>query len=161
MPHADGKLARYLVAWYALYQTGHIFVNTRGLFILHTGGTLDFPAPAADGGWSSDVVHVMIAVGWLDLIGAALTIYFAWGYFLQKPWRFWLGTVCLTISTYAFGLYTYWTAASGAWSGPNLVKYLFVDITFIPILVLFILFAIWGMTGKLNQAAQGQTLEKP
>ena len=146
----DGKLARYLVAWYALYQAGHILVNTRGLYILHTGGTLDFPAPPPADGWAADVVHLMIAVGWLDLIGAVLTLYFALGYFRQAQWRYWLGTLCLTVSMYSFVLYTYWTAASGAWSGSNLGRYLVVDLAFLPILILFLLFAFWGKTGRFN-----------
>jgi hypothetical protein len=94
----------------------------------------------------------MIAVGWIDLVGAVLTLYFAWGYFRRAPWRFWIGMVCLTVSMYAFVLYTYWTAASGAWSGPNLARYLFVDITFLPNLLLFFLVVYWGMTGRLNAA---------
>src|SRR6185369_8848405 len=94
----DGRIANLLVGYYALYQFVHIFVNVRGLHILMTGGVLDFPAPPPPGGWSPDVVHIGIAIGFADLAGAVIALIFAYGYSCGAPWRIWLGTVALTIS---------------------------------------------------------------
>lgn len=144
----DGTLARGLVVWYGLFQAVHVFVNTRGLEILLSGGVLDFPAPPPESGWPQEVVHLMVAIGALDLANAIAALVFVWGYFRKVIWRMWLGTLTTTVSVYAAGIYTYWTYASGAWSGDNVAIYVFVNGSFLPILILWGLSCYWGATGK-------------
>lgn len=148
----DGRIAKLLVAYYALYQAVHIGVNVRGLHILLSGGVLDFPAPPPAGGWSPDVVHIGVAIGFADLFGAVVALVFAYGYFRGAAWRFWAGTVALTISLYAHAIYTYWPLASGAVQGWNALAYLFVHVASLPILWLAGLVVRWVVQGRLVEA---------
>jgi hypothetical protein len=143
----DDRLPRALVVWYGVYQGVHILVNARGLYLIHTGGALDFPAPPPPTGWPAEMLHMFASIGWADLIGAVLALVFVRGYLRRAPWRMWLGTLTLTISVYAAVNYNYWTIASGAWTPANLAAYLVVDLGFLPILWLFVLVCRWGARG--------------
>jgi hypothetical protein len=142
-----------LVAWYGLYQAVHVLVNTRGLFILYTGRTMDFPAPPPASGWPAETIHLMVILGWVDLVGAVLALVFVRGYLRRAPWRMWLGTLTLTISIYASVIFNYWTVASGAWTGRNLGAYAVVDGGFVPVVLLFYLFCRWGSQGLFRDPA--------
>jgi len=152
----DQPIPNGLVAWYGLYQTSHILVNTRGLAILLSGRVMDFPAPPPDAGWSQDVVHLMIAIGILDLANAVAAMLFVWGYFKKTHWRMWLGTLTLTVSVYAAGIYAYWTYMSGAWAGDNAIVYVIVNGAFLPILVLWCLSCYWGAKQPANWVSSRQ-----
>ena len=143
---------RILTGYYGLYQAVHIIVNTRGTWLLTSGAELDFPAPPPSGGWPLEVVHLMVIIGILDLLNAIASLFFVRAYFKQEPTTFWLGNLTLTVSVYAFGLYVYWTYASGAWSGVGLWAYVFVAVTFLPILVLWCFFCYWGSRNELEFA---------
>lgn len=148
----DERTANLLVAYYALYQLVHVFVNIRGLGILISGGTLDFPAPPPAGGWSPDVVHIGIVIGFADLFGAVLALIFAYGYLRRAPWRLWVGTVALTISLYAHAIFAYWPLASGAWVGTNALVYVFIHVASLPILWLTAIVTRWALSGRLVEA---------
>jgi len=137
-----------LVGWYGLYQLIHIGVNVRGLLQLARGG-IDFPALPPPGGWTAQVIHFMTGVASLDLLNAFLTLVFVVGYFRRARWRWWLGTLTLTISMYAALLFDYATLASGAWVRGNLGGYLFINVTFLPVVWLFGLVCVWGVRGEL------------
>ena len=151
MVSPDSKLVRALVAWYGLYQGTHVLVNTRGLYILHSGGVLDFPAPPPPSGWPAETIHMMVIIGWVDLAGAILALVFVRGHLRRAPWRMWLGTLTLTISVYAAIIYNYWTLASGAWTRENALAFAVVDVGFLPILLLFGIFCRWGMRGVIRE----------
>lgn len=155
LANPDDRLPRALVAWYGLYQAAHILVNTRGLYILHSGGTLDFPAPPPPSGWPPETIHMMVIIGWVDLVGAFLALLFVRGYLRRARWRMWLGTLTLTVSVYAAVLYNYWTIASGAWTGRNAIAYVVVNAGFLPVLLLFYLFCRWGTRGVFRDPATG------
>jgi len=149
----DGRVANLLVGYYALYQFVHIFVNVRGLYILMSGGVLDFPAPPPPEGWSPDVVNIGVAIGFADLTGAVIALVFAYGYFNGAAWRIWVGTVALTISLYAHAIYAYWPLASGALAGSNALAYLFVHVASLPILWLAVLVARWALRGRIIEVS--------
>ena len=149
MKRPDSTLTKALVAWYGLYQLIHIGVNLRGLFQLARGG-IDFPALPPPAGWTPQVIHFFTGMAGLDLLNAVLTLVFVVGYFRQTRWRWWLGTLTLTISMYAAVLFDYATIASGAWTGVNLPGYLFINVTFLPVVWLFGLVCVWGMKGQLQ-----------
>jgi hypothetical protein len=153
LANPDDMLPRALVAWYGVYQAAHIVVNTRGLYILHSGGTLDFPAPPPPSGWPAETIHMILIMGWADLVGAFLALFFVYGYLRRARWRMWLGTLTLTISVYAAVIFNYWSIASGAWTGRNLLAYSVVNVGFLPVLVLFYLFCRWGARGVFRDAA--------
>ena len=142
-----------MVAWYGLYQAAHVLVNARGLYILYSGATLDFPAPPPPSGWPAETIHMMVIIGWVDLIGAFLALLFVRGYLRRARWRMWLGTLTLTISIYAAVVCDYWTIASGAWTGPNVLAYVIVNAGFLPVLLLFGLFCGWGIRGVFRDSA--------
>lgn len=90
----------------------------------------------------------LLSGGALDLINAIASLGFVWGYRKKKPWRMWLGTLTLTVSVYAAGIYTYWTIASGAWAGDNMAVYLIVNGGFLPVVFLWLLSCYWGARGQ-------------
>ncbi len=96
------------------------------------------------------MVLVGIAMGFADLAGALAALVFVRGFFRGARWRLWLGTTTLTISVYAMFVYDCWTLASGAWTGAALGAYVFVNLVFVPVVVLFALFCRWGVAGRLG-----------
>lgn len=149
MEQSDSRLVKGLVLWYGLFQLVHIFVNVRGLWLLAQGG-IDFPAPPPLGGWSEQVLYFFTAVAGLDLFNALLTLLFVYGFFRQARWCWWLGTLTLTVSLYAALLFDYATIAVGAWTGANLPAYLFVNVTFLPVIWLFGWMGVRGLRGGLS-----------
>ena len=138
----DSNWAKFLVAWYGIYQFGHIIFNS--LYLLNPG-TPPFPPPAD--GWLPQTVHFLNGMAIVDLINAVLTQVFVYGHFTKATWRMWLGTLTLTISMYAAIVFTYGTIAIGAWAG-NLLGYIWFYVPFIPVAILFGLVAIWTVRGR-------------
>jgi hypothetical protein len=141
---------KLLVAWYGSFQAVHIFINARGLLQL-AQGSIDFPALPPPGGWSLQAMHFLTAMASLDLLNAILTLAFVYGFFRQTRWHTWLGTLTLTVSMYAAMIFDYATWASGAWTG-HLPGYLFTNITFLPVILLFVLFSLRAMFWETGQA---------
>jgi hypothetical protein len=146
MIEPDKIIAKALVAWYGLFQAIHIVVNVRGLAQL-ARGSLDFPAMPPPDGWSAQAVQFMTGIAATDLLNAVVTLVFVYGYFTRARWRLWLGTLTLTVSMYAAIVFTYATLASGAWPD-NLFGYVFLTVTFVPVVVLFVLVCVWGVQGR-------------
>lgn len=130
------KIDSTLVIWFGIYQAFHIAVNGRALFEL-SAGHISFPAVPPAGGWSPQLLPFFEAMAALDLINAVLTLVFVYGFLRKRTWSFWLGTVTLTVAHYAALLFNYGTIAAGAWQ-ENVGAYLFINITFLPVVILFI-----------------------
>jgi len=135
----DNRLTRVLVIAFGLYQLGHLLSNIRGAFLFFDGGQIGFPALPPLGGWSGDMVNVFSDMAIMDSLNAAASLVFVWAYFKKKPWRLWLGTVTLTLSVYAAILFNLSAYQAGAWAGGNLWPYIFINLTYLPVL------ALWGM----------------
>ncbi|NOZ50588.1 MAG: hypothetical protein GXP37_11155 [Chloroflexi bacterium] len=144
------RLTGFLVAWYGFYQLIHIGVNIQGLFQL-SAGSITFPAPPPPGGWTDQAIAFFIPMASLDLFNAFLTMLFVYGYFTRRKWRWWLGIVTLTVSLYAAFLFNYATWASDAWTEATRSSYLFINITFLPVAVLYVLVLLWAMNGRFAQ----------
>ncbi len=83
----------------------------------------------------------------VDLVNAGLTLFVVFGFFRQAPWVASLGTVTLTVSLYAAIAFTWGAVAAGA---PALgVPYLWMNLPFIPIVVLCIAWCYWIAQAKL------------
>ncbi len=83
-----------------------------------------------------------------DLFNAALSLVFVVGFFRRARWVVWLGTVTLTVSLYAAIAFTWGAIAAGA---PALgFAYLWVNVPFIPVVVLFVAWSYWVIGGKLR-----------
>lgn len=137
------------MAWYGIFQAIHILINVRALAGLLRGG-IDFPALPPPDGWTPQVIHFFTGMAGLDLLNAVLTLVFVLGYFRRASWRWWLGTLTLTISMYAAVLFDYATVASGAWTSANLPGYLIINISFLPVMWLFGLVCVWGARGDFQ-----------
>ena len=69
------------------------------------------------------------------------------GFFRRTRWAPWLGSVTLTVSVYAAIAFTWGALAAGA---PALgVGYLWMNIPFVPVAVLFVAWSYWVVTGRL------------
>ncbi len=136
--------ARILVAWYGLFQVGHFLLN--GAYLVDPGEP-PFHPPVE--GWLPQTVSFLYGMAFADWINAILTIVFVWGYFRVRPWSAWLGTLTLTISVYAAIVFVWGAVAIGA-QGLG-VPYLWVNLPFVPVIVLFAAWCFWGATGRLGE----------
>jgi len=83
-----------------------------------------------------------------DLFNAALSLIFVASFFRRTRWVVWLGTLTLTVSLYAAIAFTWGAVAAGA---PALgVAYLWVNLPFVPVVVLFVAWSYWVTSGKLR-----------
>ena len=97
---------------------------------------LPFAPPV--GGWAPQTESFMSGMAIADLVNAALSLVFVFGFFRSASWAPWLGTVVLTVVVYAAVTFTWGAVAAGA---PALgISYLWVNVPTIP---LFVLFGVW------------------
>jgi hypothetical protein len=142
MKHNTGT--RFLVLSFGLYQACHILFNIRAGIIFTHSGLVGFPALPPAGGWSPDMLNVYIDMALMDTLNALLSLLFVWGYFRRQPWCIWLGTITVTLSFYAAILFNFTACQAGAWAGVNLWVYLFINITYLPVVILWILLLLQG-----------------
>jgi hypothetical protein len=126
----ENRAYRFLVIWYGLYQLGHLIFNA-GYFLFD----LEFPPPPESGTWEGQVVPFLHALGAGDLILAFLSVVFAAGFLLRKPWAPWLGLVTLSASLFSVAVFTWGTAANGTWNS-QVGEQLFLYIIYLPVIVL-------------------------
>jgi hypothetical protein len=142
------RLTSILVVCFGLYQLGHMSSNFLAAYLYASRGVIGFPALPPPGGWSPDMVNVYIDMASMDTLNAIASLVFVWAYFKAKPWHLWLGTVTLTLSFYAGILFNLTAFQAGAWVGANLWLYLFINITYIPIAVLWGQVMYWGYKNR-------------
>ena len=80
----------------------------------------------------------------MDSINALVSLVFVWGYFTRKPWRLWLGGITVTLSLYAAILFNLTAYQAGAWAGDNLTAYLLINLTYLPVVVLWVQVLRWS-----------------
>jgi hypothetical protein len=82
-----------------------------------------------------------------DLINAALSLVFVFGFFRGASWCPWLGTVTLTVTVYAAFAFTWGAAMAGA---PALgLSYAWMNVPTVPVLILFVAWSSWVLKGRL------------
>jgi hypothetical protein len=140
----EDRVTKLLVLAFGLYQTAHLLSNIRGSFVFFGRGELPFPALPPAGGFDPHLIFAYVDMAFMDSFNALVSLVFVWGYFTGKPWRLWLGTITLTLSFYAGILFNLTAYQAGAWAGGNLPWYLLVNITYIPVAVLWVLVMRWG-----------------
>lgn len=148
----DNNLTKFLVFAFGLYQVGHILSNIRGAFVFSATGQLAFPALPPPGGWSGDIYNLYIDMATMDTLNALVSLVFVWGYFARKPWRLWLGSVTITLSVYAAILFNLTAYQAGAWTGAHLWPYLLINLTYLPVVALYLQVLRWGWQ-ELREAA--------
>ncbi len=142
-----GVTSRVLVIWYGVFQVGHLLLNARYQLVPYANRPpLPFAPPAE--GWLPQTVAFGSGMAVADLFNAALSLVFVVGFFRRARWAGWLGTVTLTVSLYAAIAFTWGAIAAGA---PALgFAYLWMNIPFVPVVVLFAAWSYWVMSGKIN-----------
>ena len=111
MINSRSRWVQGLVAWYGLFQAGHLILN--GIYLVRPGIP---PFPPPPGGWSAQLVGFLNGIAAADFVNAGLALGFVYGYFRWTRWWFWLGTLTLTISIYAAVVFAVGTVSIGAWS---------------------------------------------
>lgn len=143
-----GSIAsRLLVAYFGVFQAFHFLLNARYQLVpFSSRPPLPFAPPP--GGWSPQIVHFTSGMAVADLLNAALSLVFVYGYFRRARWSVWLGTVTLTVATYAAFAFTWGAAMSGA---PALGReYAWMNAPTIPVLLLFATWSYWVLRGKVT-----------
>ncbi len=138
------RTTQLLVAWYGLFQLAHFFLN--GAYLLDPGEPPFHPPPE---GWLPQTVSVLNGIVFADWVNSVLTLVFVWGYFQARRWAAWLGTLTLTVSIYAAVVFLWGAVASGA-QGLG-APYLWVNLPFLPVVVLFVAWCLWGAGGRLSE----------
>lgn len=138
--------SKALVAYFGLFQAGHLVLNARYQLVpFDLGPPLPFASPP--GGWAPQIVYFTTGMAVADLINAAFSLVFVVGFLGRAPWYPWLGTVTLTVAAYAAFAFTWGMVAAGA---PALgAEYAWVNIPTIPVLLLFIVWSRWAVTGRV------------
>jgi len=153
LSHPHTSLCRGLVAWYGLFQLAHAL--HLGRYLLNPGSP---PFEAPPEGWLSQTVAFVngMAVAFVngmavaDFLNALLTLVFVFGYFRGRAWSAWLGTLTLTVSIYAAVVFLWGAVESGALRGVG-SEYLWLNVPFVPVVVLFGAWCYWGATGHLAE----------
>ena len=137
-------ITQLLVGWYGIFQLGHFFLN--GTYLLDPGKPPFHPPPE---GWLEQTVSFLGGMAFADWVNSVLTLVFVYGYFRARTWAAWLGTLTLTVSNYAAFVFVWGAVATGA-QGLG-APYLWVNLPFIPVIVLFLLWCSWGAAGRLAE----------
>jgi hypothetical protein len=129
-----------------VYQAAHFALNARYQLFPVAPELLPFAPPLE--GWAPQTVSFLSGMAIADLVNAGLSLVFVAGYFRRARFVPWLGTVALTVSLYAALAFTWGAVAAGA---PALgLPYLWVNLPFVPIVVLFFAWAYWMLAGRLE-----------
>ena len=138
--------SRVLVAYFGVFQSFHLLMNARYQFLpFASRPPLPFAPPP--GGWTPQLVYFTSGMAVADLVNAALSLAFVYGFFRQAKWSSWLGTVTLTVAAYAAFAFTWGAVMAGApalsWS------YAWMNVPTIPVLMLFGSWSFWVLKGRV------------
>ncbi len=142
----QSAVSRALVVWYGAFQVVHLLLNAR-YQLVPTASRPPIPFAPPPEGWLPQTVSFLSGMAVADLFNAALSLLFVAGFFRRARWVTWLGTLTLTVSLYAAIAFTWGAVAAGA---PALgAPYLWVNVPFLPVVVLFFAWSSWVTHGKL------------
>lgn len=135
-----------LVAYFGVFQAAHLLLNARYQLVpFESRPPLPFAPPP--GGWTQQFVYFTTGMAVADLLNAALSLVFVYGYFHRSGWSAWLGTVTLTVAAYAAFTFTWGATMAGA---PTLGwQYAWVNVPTVPVLVLFGFWSYWMVKARV------------
>lgn len=151
MKNLNSSFIRFLVIWYAVFQMAHLTFLLRAAQLLIQYKIFVFPASPPADGWHWQAGNFLIAMGIMDALNIVLTLVFVWGYFANSRWRLIVGLLNLSVMMYSAIVYAIGTITDGAW-GPNILEYMAMALTFIPVIVLFFEFLIMGLKGRFYES---------
>ena len=129
---------RLLTGYYGFLQAVHLLILAYGLIVYIQSGTIGFPAPPPEVGWTGQAEAFLLGNGALDSIIGVAAILFVIGFFRQREWSQALGLVCLTASLCSGGFFVIGTLASGAWR-VHPANYAGLVLVFTPVVMLFLM----------------------
>ena len=135
------KIISLLVAWFGIFQVTHLIVHFVGLSEITPEVHSLFLYSALQHTIKNDLAFALTI---LDIIYALLSLVFVFAYFTEKKWSHWLGSVCLFLSLNSMLLFDYIAIASGSWKDHSF-EYAYINIGFIPVLVLTGIFTYRGI----------------
>ncbi|MCP4870037.1 MAG: hypothetical protein GY898_15100 [Proteobacteria bacterium] len=120
-----------LVAYYGLWQAGHVVFNLVAAITGTESARAIFGAGMTDTQWQTIWI-----TGYVDfLVASPLGIAFAWGWRKQRPWALAAGAASMSLALFS-AVVVYWLQWTlvgelqlGGWAGPALL-------TFVPVVVL-------------------------
>ncbi len=147
VPHS--RLARWLISYYGLVEVAHAAVLTLAGVRLLRSGTLGFPGTPPPGGWASQTMPFLIALGAVDALNVLLAWTFVYGYWRGARWCWGAGGVSLGMMACSALVYVVGTGAAGAWASDPW-GYLAVTLVFAPLLPLMVLYGLWVARGQVG-----------
>ncbi len=132
----ENKWLRYLIAYYGILQTTHLFFLGRAGIIMQQTGRVPFPASPPLGGWTNEVIPFLMGMAAVDVIAAGLGIYFSYFLIIKNRLKVLAGVISLTIALSSAVVYLIGTLPAGAWVH-NPISYLIVLAAFAPIIPLY------------------------
>ena len=145
----ENNVFRYLVGFYGLLQTMHLFFLGRAGYILLKTGNVPFPASPPPGGWDTVVIPFLMGMAATDVVAAGMGIYFAYSLISNGKFKPLAGVISLTITLSSAIVYLIGTLPAGAWVH-NPISYLIVILAFSPIVPLYIML-VWETAGKMKE----------
>ena len=145
----ENKVLRYLIGFYGVLQTMHLFFLGRAGYILLKTGNVPFPASPPPGGWDTEVIPFLMGMAAADVVAAGMGIYFAYSHISNGKFKPLAGVISLTIALSSAIVYLIGTLPAGAWVH-NPISYLIVILAFSPIVPLYILL-VRETAGKMKE----------
>jgi hypothetical protein len=149
MKNPYNRFAKTLIVYFGILEIAHLTALVWAGIIFIRTGLIGFPAPAPIGGWTTQAQYFLLANGIIDLINTFIAFVFVITYFRGKSWCWWLGVICMALSTYSAVLYIIGTGTAGAWQAQP-IGYLIVSIVFVPMVFLGLLMGYWIVSGKIR-----------
>jgi len=137
------RLLTVLVAWYGLYQAGHLALNTAYLL-----GSSPPPFAGPRGGWNDQGIAFLDAIATFDLLNALLAVVASVGFLRQRSWGRSAVVVAVTVSMYAAAAFTHAALAAGAWRQATSGPYLATWVPFVPVVLLAGVLVVEGLAPR-------------
>ncbi len=125
----------WFLRYYALLQLFHLTFLIRAGFIYLSSNQIPFPAQPPAGGWQSQTIPFLIALGALDAIAAGLALFAGWRLIFGSVFSPDIWMISISIALTSAVIYCIGTLPSGAW-GTNPLGYGIVVILFSPLTIL-------------------------
>lgn len=129
-----GGAMPWLVAYYGVFQAGHLVLNV--VYLSGLRPIRDFPPPPAEG-WHPQATALWTSMGLIDTAIALLALYFVAAFLCGRLQALWAGLVSLTPFVYNTFTFNYSVIVTGAWAA-HPVEYVVLSAASIPLVLLFL-----------------------
>lgn len=109
------KSLNLLTGYYGLLQISHLVTLIWAGSVLLRTGQVPFPAQPPPGGWQSQALPFLLAMGVLDAAAAGLGVYFAFSWHSHGRWKARVGLVSTSMALTSAAVFAAGTWAAGVW----------------------------------------------